>query len=107
MVGSATALGPRPTGGNPKTHVKFVVTTQVAGWIIGKQGRHIRELQENSGAHIQVLKEGDVPPGVSPTDRVVEIGGTFDSRAEGIQIVLMAIDSMPALQAPRETLMLV
>jgi len=59
-----------PSGGNPRTHAKFVVATQVAGWIIGKQGRHIRELQENSGAHIQVLKEGDVPPGVSPTDRI-------------------------------------
>jgi len=96
-----------PSGGNPRTHAKFVVATQVAGWIIGKQGRHIRELQENSGSHIQVLKEGEVPPGVSPTDRVVEIGGRYEAKAEGIQIVLMAIDSMPALQAPRETLMLI
>merc|ERR1719362_1407434 len=94
-------------GGNPRTHAKFIVATQVAGWIIGKQGRHIRELQENSGAHIQVLKEGEVPPGVSPTDRVIEIGGRFEARCEGIQIVLMAVDSMPALSAPRETQMLV
>lgn len=96
-----------PSGGNPRTHAKFVVATQVAGWIIGKQGRHIRELQENSGSHIQVLREGDVPPGVSPTDRIVELGGRFEAKAEGIQIILMAIDSMPALQAPRETQMLI
>lgn len=107
-MGGPREQGPRMTStSNPRTHAKFVVATQVAGWIIGKQGRHIRELQENSGAHIQILKEGDVPPGVSPTDRIVEIGGRFDARAEGIQIVLMAIDSMPALAAPRETLMLV
>ncbi|CAE6973179.1 BTR1 [Symbiodinium sp. KB8] len=97
----------QPTGGNPRTNAKFVVATQVAGWIIGKQGRHIRELQENSGAHIQVLKEGEVPPGVPVTDRIVEIGGRFEAKAEGIQIILIAVDNMPALSAPRETLMLI
>ncbi|CAE7918396.1 BTR1, partial [Symbiodinium necroappetens] len=96
-----------PTGGNPRTNAKFVVATQVAGWIIGKQGRHIRELQENSGAHIQVLKEGEVPPGVPVTDRIVEIGGRFEAKAEGIQIILIVVDNMPALSAPRETLMLI
>jgi len=105
--GGGGPRGPAPSGGNPRTHAKFVAPTQVAGWIIGKQGRHIRELQENSGAHIQVMKEGEVPPGVSPLDRVIEIGGRFEAKAEGIQIVLMAIDSMPALQAPRETQMLI
>eukprot|EP00929_Paragymnodinium_shiwhaense_P016305 TRINITY_DN12457_c0_g2_i1.p1 TRINITY_DN12457_c0_g2~~TRINITY_DN12457_c0_g2_i1.p1 ORF type:complete len:717 (+),score=195.28 TRINITY_DN12457_c0_g2_i1:110-2260(+) len=98
--------GPRGSS-NPRTHAKFVAPTQVAGWIIGKQGRHIRELQENSGAHIQVHREGDVPPGVPMTERVIEIGGGKDAKAEGVQIVLMAIDSMPALQAPRETPMLI
>ncbi|CAJ1358226.1 unnamed protein product, partial [Effrenium voratum] len=98
---------PAPTGGNPRTNAKFVVATQVAGWIIGKQGRHIRELQDNSGAHIQVLKEGEVPPGVPPSDRIVEIGGRHEAKAEGIQIILMAVDSMPAMSAPRETLMLI
>eukprot|EP00439_Symbiodinium_sp_Y106_P046444 s5139_g5.t3 len=62
---------------------------------------------ENSGAHIQVLKEGEVPPGVPVTDRIVEIGGRFESKAEGIQIILIAVDNMPALSAPRETLMLI
>lgn len=109
--GSSTSFGASaraaPTGGNPRTNAKFVVATQVAGWIIGKQGRHIRELQDNSGAHIQVMKEGEVPPGVPATDRIVEIGGRPDAKAEGIQIILIAVDSMPAMSAPRETLMLV
>eukprot|EP00929_Paragymnodinium_shiwhaense_P016304 TRINITY_DN12457_c0_g1_i1.p1 TRINITY_DN12457_c0_g1~~TRINITY_DN12457_c0_g1_i1.p1 ORF type:complete len:664 (+),score=137.20 TRINITY_DN12457_c0_g1_i1:90-2081(+) len=104
--GPPPGLQPRPSGGNPLTATKFVAPTQVAGWIIGKQGRHIRELQENSGAHIQVHKDGDVPPGVPATERIIEIGGRREAKAEGIQIVLMAIDSMPALQAPRETVML-
>jgi len=109
--GSSTSFGASaraaPTGGNPRTNAKFVVATQVAGWIIGKQGRHIRELQDNSGAHIQVMKEGEVPPGVPATDRIVEIGGRPDAKAEGIQIILIAVDSMPAMSAPRETLMLI
>ncbi|CAK0825250.1 unnamed protein product [Prorocentrum cordatum] len=99
--------GGQPPAGNPRANAKFVVATQVAGWIIGKQGRHIRELQENSGSHIQVMKEGEVPPGVSPGDRIIEIGGLPEAKAEGVQIVLMAVDSMPALSAPRETQMLV
>jgi len=103
----ASARAAPPTGGNPRTNAKFVVATQVAGWIIGKQGRHIRELQDNSGAHIQVMKEGEVPPGVPATDRIVEIGGRPDAKAEGIQIILIAVDSMPAMSAPRETLMLI
>merc|ERR1719399_526324 len=105
-MGSAGARGISAQQ-NSKTPAKFVVATQVAGWIIGKQGKHIRELQENSGAHIQVLKDGEVPPGVSVGDRVIEIGGRFEAKSEGIQIVLMAVDSMPALQAPRDTMMLV
>merc|ERR1719265_1076543 len=106
-MGESSGFRPTFSNSNPMTHAKFVVPTQVAGWIIGKQGKHIRELQENSGAHIQVLKDGEVPPGVSIGDRVVEIGGRFEAKSEGIQIVLMAVDSMPALQAPRDTMMLI
>ena len=29
------------------------------------------------------MKEGEVPPGVPPSDRIVEIGGRPDAKAEG------------------------
>lgn len=30
---------------------------RVAGWLIGKGGRTIREMQENSGAFLHVIRE--------------------------------------------------
>merc|ERR1719359_686759 len=91
---------------NFRTKAKLVVSTQVAGWLIGKQGRNIREMQENSGAFLHVLREEEVedaPPMAEQGDRIIEICGRYERKLEGIMVVMRTADNMPGTQAPKET----
>eukprot|EP00928_Gymnodinium_smaydae_P002503 TRINITY_DN1089_c0_g1_i1.p1 TRINITY_DN1089_c0_g1~~TRINITY_DN1089_c0_g1_i1.p1 ORF type:complete len:741 (+),score=154.81 TRINITY_DN1089_c0_g1_i1:199-2421(+) len=105
--GADTLQGLDPTQ-NYRTKAKLVVDTQTAGWLIGKGGRTIREMQGNSGAFLHVLREEEcLPADLNPGDRVVEVCGRYERKLEGIQVVLRTADNMPGGQAPRETRILV
>lgn len=80
---------------NFRTKAKLVVDTQTAGWLIGKAGRHIREMQENSGAFLHVLREDEAPPLLQAGDRLIEICGRYERKLEGLQVVMRTADSMP------------
>lgn len=100
-----------PLGGldptqNFRTKAKLLIDTQTAGWLIGKQGRTIREMQINSGAFLHMLREEDSPPAATPTERCIEICGRYERKLEGLQVVLRTADAMPGTQAPNYTLML-
>lgn len=106
--------GRDPYGGmdptqNFRTKAKLVVDTQTAGWLIGKGGRTIREMQENSGAFLHVLREEEWLPlmELPPGHRIVEICGRYERKLEGIQLVMRTADNMPGNHAPRDTLVLV
>ncbi|CAE7031952.1 unnamed protein product [Symbiodinium sp. CCMP2592] len=77
-----------------------------SGWLIGKGGRTIREMQENSGAFLHVIREDEPTPLLKPGDRLIEVCGRLERKLEGIQVVLRTADSMPG-NAPRETRIIV
>jgi len=91
---------------NFRTKAKIVVDTGLAGWLIGKGGRTIREMQENSGAFLHVIREDEPTPLLKPGDRLIEVCGRLERKLEGIQVVLRTADSMPG-NAPRETRIIV
>eukprot|EP00438_Fugacium_kawagutii_P031485 Skav235039 [mRNA] locus=scaffold287:181265:182842:+ [translate_table: standard] len=91
---------------NFRTKAKIVVDTGLAGWLIGKGGRTIREMQENSGAFLHVIREDEPTPLLQPGERLIEICGRLERKLEGIQVVLRTADSMPG-NAPRDTRILV
>ncbi|CAE7466018.1 unnamed protein product [Symbiodinium natans] len=91
---------------NFRTKAKIVVDTGLAGWLIGKGGRTIREMQENSGAFLHVIREEEPTPLLKPGDRLIEVCGRLERKLEGIQVVLRTADSMPG-NAPRETRIIV
>lgn len=91
---------------NFRTKAKIVVDTGLAGWLIGKGGRTIREMQENSGAFLHVIREDEPTPLLKPGERLIEICGRLERKLEGIQVVLRTADSMPG-NAPRDTRILV
>lgn len=104
--------GHDPFGGldptqNFRTKAKLVIDTASAGWLIGKGGRTIREMQENSGAFLHILREEDSPPVLRPGDRLLEICGRYERKLEGLQIVMRTADNMPGNQAPKETIIMV
>lgn len=92
---------------NFRTKAKLVVDTGTAGWLIGRSGRHIREMQENSGAFLHILREEELPPMLRPGDRVVEVCGRYERKLEGLQVVMRTADTMPNNPAPRESRILV
>lgn len=72
--------------------VVFLVGIVEAGKIVGKQGCHIAELQQKSGAKIFLANDGRSLPGMKCGDRLVEIRGvTEESRAEGVRAVIHTI----------------
>jgi len=92
---------------NFRTKAKLVIDMSTAGWLIGKGGRTIREMQENSGAFLHILREEESPPVLRQGDRLIEICGRYERKLEGLQVVMRTADSMPGHQAPKETLILV
>lgn len=104
-AGHDVFVGMDPTQ-NFRTKAKIIVETGLAGWLIGKGGRTIREMQDNSGAFLHVIREEESTPLIRPGDRLVEVCGRFERKLEGIQVVMRTADSMPG-NAPRETRIIV
>jgi len=94
---------------NFRTKAKLLIPTSLAGWLIGKQGKTIREMQMNSGAFLHLLREDDpeVPPTLPPSDRVLEVCGRYERKLEGIQVILRTADQIPGGAVPVETQMLI
>eukprot|EP00929_Paragymnodinium_shiwhaense_P105492 TRINITY_DN70558_c0_g1_i1.p1 TRINITY_DN70558_c0_g1~~TRINITY_DN70558_c0_g1_i1.p1 ORF type:complete len:767 (+),score=157.03 TRINITY_DN70558_c0_g1_i1:103-2403(+) len=93
---------------NYRTKAKIIVDTQAAGWLIGRQGRTIREMQENSGAFLHVLREDEIPPmGLPAGTRIVEVCGRYERKLEGVAVIMRQADNMPGGQAPRDTQVIV
>ncbi|TDH71949.1 uncharacterized protein CCR75_003140 [Bremia lactucae] len=68
-----------------QTSVDMKVPRELVGYIIGRGGETIRDLQLKSGAHIQIVREED---GVPPTaDRFVNITGNQDALDSAQQLI--------------------
>ena len=60
-----------------KLTVKFLMSNAAAGAIIGKGGASIAELQDNSGARLQLSRAAEFFPGTA--DRVMLVAGTLNA----------------------------
>jgi len=65
--------------------VQFVVSAEVAAWLVGKGGRSLAELQETSGASV------DIPGSDGPT-RFVILAGTPEAVSAAIHLLLDLVD---------------
>ncbi|EDV22924.1 Protein BTR1 [Trichoplax sp. H2] len=71
-----TARNNRPSSYG-ETVIKIPVPDSIIGAILGKRGKVISDIQNISGAHIQVSQRGDYIPGTK--DREVTVTGTNDA----------------------------
>lgn len=78
------------TSGTPSTSsvitIKFLVSNNMAGSIIGRSGQTISDLQEQSSARIKLSQNGDCYPGTS--DRVCLVQGKFDEVTKAIHLIM-------------------
>lgn len=87
--------------------VCLIVSMELAGWIIGKQGRRVAELQRSSGARINVLNDA-AAPGLRVGDRLLEVGGADQERMDcGIRTVFAAIAEASTGDEAQRTALLV
>ena len=74
---------------NPASYpsaIKLLVSNNVAGSIIGRQGQTISELQTQSSARIKLSQSGDFYPGTQ--DRVCLIQGKLENVKDALKLVL-------------------
>ncbi|PKI56675.1 hypothetical protein CRG98_022925 [Punica granatum] len=68
--------------------IRFLVASTQAINLIGKQGSLIKSIQENTGASVRVLPEGDLPFYASADERIVEIQGEASKVLNAIEAVV-------------------
>ncbi len=66
--------------------IKFVLNKPEASWTIGKGGNVIRELRGNSGATFDLYD-------LSVDERVVEVGGLYQFKLTGVDLLLKSLES--------------
>jgi far upstream element-binding protein len=67
------------------------VPNPLVGFVIGKGGEHIRDVQQRTGTHVQVQRENEMTPGAF--DRIVTISGPAASVAIAKQMIQQMVDS--------------
>lgn len=85
------ALKPLTNGSGPNPlqmtmPLKFLLNKSEASWIVGRQGRVIKELRENSGATIDLYD-------LDENQKILEVGGLFQAKLTGINMVLKTLEN--------------
>lgn len=93
------------TSGTPSPNatvaIKFLVTNNMAGSIIGRSGQTISDLQEQSAARIKLSQSGDFYPGTS--DRVCLVQGKFNEVTKAIHLIMEKLYDLQHQQAEMHT----
>jgi far upstream element-binding protein len=87
---SGSHYGPTSGGNGDSEGAEIPVPRALVGYIIGRGGETIRELQMKSGAHIQIQREEEnAPPNA---DRIVSISGSEDTIEVAKKLIQNLID---------------
>ncbi|PHH84098.1 hypothetical protein CDD83_2473 [Cordyceps sp. RAO-2017] len=70
-------------------HMQIMVPDRTVGLIIGRGGETIRDLQERSGCHINIVGESKSVNGLRPVNLI----GTVESAARAKDLILEIVDS--------------
>ncbi len=82
----------------PHATIKLVIPPEAAPVIIGKQGNSVKQLMTNSGAHIDVIRDGErfsLPPGLQGS-RLVMITGSIDSACSALSMITHRLSELDA-----------
>ena len=90
----AASRSPSPTSAHDVLTLRALVTTKEAGVIIGKGGKNVADLREQTGVRAGVSK---VTPGVH--ERVLTVGGSVEAIAK-VRSSISPASSHPSLSPP-------
>ncbi|CAE7293042.1 PCBP4, partial [Symbiodinium microadriaticum] len=80
---------------------RVVLNVHAAGLLIGRGGKRIKMLQEDSGAQMQFFQGTDAPKGFGEEDRLVELRGPPVELQDGLELLLSELARVPEALAPR------
>ena len=86
----------------PQALIKLVIPAEAGPVIIGKQGSSVKQLMTNSGAHIDVLRDGErmaLPPGITGS-RLCAITGSLDSVCSALSMIAHRLVELESGQGP-------
>jgi len=89
-------MGMGPATGGAQTTVTIGVLDSMVGYVVGKEGNTLREIQRQSGARIQMSKRGEYLPGTE--SRSVTIMGT-QSAVQAAQLMISQKINQAAIKA--------
>ncbi|CAE7688573.1 Nova1 [Symbiodinium sp. CCMP2456] len=95
----AAPRAPRAQGSEWTARV--VLNVHAAGLLIGRGGKRIKMLQEDSGAQMQFFQGTDAPKGFGEEDRLVELRGPPVELQDGLELLLSELARVPEALAPR------
>lgn len=93
---SPSPQGIKPTSQNLQVAIKILVTNNASGSIIGRGGKTITDLQNQSQARIKLSQGGDYYPGTS--DRVCLIHGALSNVEVAVEMVVAKLYDIHRLQ---------
>lgn len=83
-----------------RTPARFILKQEEGGWIVGRQGISVQELQQSTGAHIEVAQQRESARlGLQLGDTVAQISGDSSAIVEGVHAVMSALDAKSTGQA--------
>jgi len=97
--GKVPKSGHQPTLREGENSVQIMVPDRTVGLIIGRGGETIRDLQERSGCHVNIVGENKSVNGLRPVNLI----GTPQAAAKAKELILEIVDSdTKTMAAPQE-----
>ena len=90
-----TAAGDDTTSQSAVVVARLLLPGSQAGAIIGRAGDNIRAVRQASGCAVRVLDADDNPVCVPPSERVVQLTGTWAQVAAALDLVLPLLRELP------------
>jgi len=88
-----TMMAPRAAMGAGQTTMTVQVPDGMVGAIIGTQGKAINDIQQFSGARVQISKRGEYIEGTQ--NRIVTMTGTMQQCQHAQVLIQQAMDNAP------------
>jgi len=88
----------RGGGDNEESEIRFLIHQSQAGAIIGRGGNKVKELREDTGAHIKVYTE------CAPlsTERIVQVNGSPRVIVKCVESIMNVVESSPVKGTSRQ-----
>ncbi|CEM07431.1 unnamed protein product [Vitrella brassicaformis CCMP3155] len=77
-----------------KVTLKLITTTQLAGWIVGRGGVHVKELQSKTGATVYIDNDtAGHHPLLAGQERLIIIQGSIMSKRNALRILITQLET--------------